>query len=190
MAYLGEFLSTPLAFFVPDLCATVVAPDKGDAVILHSIRLPATDSEGWTSVETVIVRLATRFVPSGRFPVYFNMSYTPTISEMVGYDAAVCVHKYEPWIIEAYNTSTGPPSALRIVEKGNGSTSPSPSGSIRGAPIANTRYLNATKMDLAFSLAYGNSIYQMEGISGWDGTASYFPSPSVGPLVFLYTIFL
>lgn len=137
--------------------------------------------QGWTTVETVLIRLNTSFTPSGRFPVYSNQSVPDAdgVESRIGYDAAVCVQKYEPWIMEAYNTSIGSPTALRIVEKGNGSIPLLPSGNIRGPPIAGTRNLNATGKNRAFFVAHDNSVNQMVKDNGRD--RRYVPSPTVGP---------
>jgi len=135
--------------------ATVQAPDNNEGVSLTSIvddYLPSDGNRGWTSIEAVIVRFNTSFTPSGHCPVRANKTALNGLVTNLGYDAAVCAQKYEPWIIEAYNTSTGSVSALRIVGGGDGSVSISPSGSIEGgAPIVNTRYLNTTGKSLAFS---------------------------------------
>jgi len=143
--------------------------------------------QGWTTVETVLIRLNTSFTPSGRFPVYSNESLPDAngVESRIGYDAAVCVEKYEPWIIEAYNTSIGSPTALRIVERGDGSTSLLPSGNIRGSPIANTRYLNTTGKNPAFFVAHDNSVNQMVKDNGRD--RFYVPSPTVGLVIPLHT---
>jgi len=105
---------------------------------LHSITLHVAGDRGWETVETVLVQLDTSLAPSGRFPAYQNVSSPDEKEIRVGYDAAVCVQKYEPWIVEAYNTSTGSSFALGVVGKGDGSTSLPPSGDIRGARIAGT----------------------------------------------------
>jgi len=149
-----------------------------------------TDYPGYTAVETVVIRLNTSFTPSGRFPVYSNRTLQDIngTETKVGYDAAVCLQKYDPWIVESYNTSIVSPSALRIVDKGYNITSPSPSGKIRGAPIANTRFLNTTGKDVAFWVAHSNGVNQI-----WkdnDRGSSYVPSPTVGPAAPPHTIFL
>ena len=110
----------------------------------------------WTTVETVLIRIDNEFALRGSFPVYSQNS----VGSNVGFDAAVCVQKYEPWIIEAYNASITSPSLLRIVEKWNGSTS-SPSGKIRGPPIENTRYLNTSGKDTPFSIAHENALREL-----------------------------
>ena len=175
----------PFPFFTSDPHTIVGAPDNDEGVSLDSTLLEdyiLTDANrGWTSVETVLIRFDTSFTPSGRFPVHFtkpvrDLNYTVKM----GYDAAVCVQKYESWIIEAYNTSTGSASALRIIGGGGNSTSLSPSGNIQGAPIANTRYLNTTGKWPAFGVAREISIKQMEKLTTGQGTP-YVPSPAVGP---------
>ena len=95
----------------------------------------------------------------------------------MGFDAAVCVKRYEPWVIEAYNTSVTSPSILRIVEKGNGNTS-SPSGNIRGPPIENTRYLNLSRNSLSFDSALDSGIQQMRRTN----VGGYYPSATVSSI--------
>jgi len=140
-------------------------------------------SPGLTTVEMVLVRLNTAFAPSGRFPVYLNESGTTT-----GYDAAVCVHRWEPWIVETSNTTTSPPSVLRIIAKGSGGALPPPSGELQSDPITNTRRLNVTGKDSAFRTVYNNSFGQMLKDNGRIGR--YIPSPTVGLIVPPPTTFL
>ena len=106
----------------------------------------------------------------------------------VGYDAAVCVQKYEPWTVETYNTSTVSPSTFQIVEKGTGSNSSSPDGNIQGVPIATTRYLNTAGKGPAFAVAHGNGINQM--VKDSSGDIPYVPSLTVGSVVPSRTTFL
>lgn len=186
ISYLSEFLWPPPTFFASNRCTTARWQDNGVAHSFHSRTIVDAGSigdQGWTTVETVLIRLNTSFTPSGRFPVYSNESLPDAdgVETRIGYDAAVCVEKYEPWIIEAYNTSIGSPTALRIVERGDGSTSLLPSGNIRGPPIANTRYLNTTGKNPAFFVAHDSSINQMVKDNGRD--SFYVPSPTVGLVV-------
>ena len=149
--------------------------------------------QGWTTVETVFIQLDTNFTPSGRFPAYWNESLPGRGEIRVGYDAAVCVQKYEPWVIEAYNTSTGSSFVLGVIGKGDGSTSLSPSGDVRGARIANTRYLNATGKDFVFSTVYNNSIdrfWEGNGYQNHYPLGHCVPTPTVGPIVPPRTTFL
>ena len=162
----------------------MVLPDDGQGVSL-GITLEDIDTAGLTIVEIAIVRFDSGFTPSGRFPVYFrrNLTSDPEIGpSRLGYDAAVCVQKYEPWIIETYNTSITSPSALQIVGKGSGSTLVSPSGNIRGAPTAGTRYLNTTNKSSTFLEALSNGKSRMSDINS-DRRYPYKPSANVGPVV-------
>jgi len=139
-----------------------------------------TGNQEWTSVEIVTVVLNTSFTPSGRFPLYWNESFPDANGRetRIGFDAAACVQKYESWIIEAYNTSTGSSYALQIVEKVDSSTLSSPGGNIRGPRIPYTRYLNTTGKDTAFYSAHDNSFYQVADSSFGRGGRS----PIVGPV--------
>jgi len=181
----------PLSPSVSDPSIAVRLRDNGEGVSLDSIEFnpDQTDNNGWTTVETVVIRFNTGYTPSGHFPVYSNQSdlITHWTRDEVGYDAAVCVQKYEPWIIESYNTLITSPSTLRIVEKGDGGTPVSPSGKIRGTPISNTRYLNATGKQFAFSVAHGNGIYQITKDDA-EGR-NYLPSPTASPVLPLRTKF-
>ena len=161
------------------------APDDNVAVTLLSERDDdgtTTGNQGWTSVETVLIRIDTRFTPAGRFPVHFD-KIEPGLTTRIGYDAAVCVQKYEPWITETYNTSTGSAFALQIIGGGNNSTLQSPDGRIRGDRISDvTRDLNTTGKDLAFEIARRISYDQlMKLTASRDGF--YVPSPTVCPVV-------
>jgi len=149
-----------------------------EGVQLHSITPHLASDQGWTTLETVFIRLDTSLTPSGRFPAYVNVSYNKT-EVRVGYDAVVCAQKYEPWIVEAYNTSTGSSFLLGVVGKWNGSTSLSLSGNIRGARIANAGYLNATGKGAMFSAAHGNDVTRINGANG-DGHFNL--TPTVGPV--------
>ena len=187
ISYLGEFLILSTSF-VSDSRTAVKWWQTGTAHSFHSHPIPDTDvisDQVWTTVETVLIRLNTSFTPSGRFPVYSNESVTDAngVETRIGYDAAVCVEMHEPWIIEAYNTSVGSPTTLRIDEKGYRNTS-LPSGKIQGDPIQNTRYLNTTGKNLAFVVAHDNSINQMLKDNGRD--FFYVPSPTVGPVTLTY----
>jgi len=176
IAYLGKSFSVPPSFFVSKPRTTVNWDYDGKGISLDYNEQDLPDQE-WMTIETVLLRINTHYVDSGRFPVYFNKSLSTGLT--IGYDAAVCALKYEPWIIEAYNTSTGSPTALRIVGKGDGSTPLSPIGDIQGPPIENTRYLNKTGKGSVYNSARGNGVYQ---IVRDDGLDSYYPSPIVSPI--------
>ena len=177
ISYLGEFLLASPALFVSNPPTTEWS--IGGGLISRSITPGTAGGQGWVTVETVFIGLNTDFTPSGRFPVYSRG--TPRI----GYDAAVCVQKYEPWIVEAHNTPTGS-YILRIAGKGDGNTTLPPSGNIRGARLANTRYLNTTGKGDEFTSAHNRGSDRMVDINSDQGNPMDdrdIPSPSVGPVV-------
>ena len=193
ISYLGEFLSAlPASFVSNPRTTTVRSPDNGEGISLHSTRISdpsAAPGQGWTTVETVLIRFDTSYTPSGHFPRYLNKSSPNAngIETRIGYDAAVCVQKYESWIIEAYNTSIVPPYVVKIVGKWDGSTLLSPSGTIQGPPISNTRYLDTKGKDDAFFSAHNNSAnrtWQLQVNSDRGNYwGNYIPPPIVGSVM-------
>jgi len=181
ISYLGEFLSAPLASSSSNARATVKLPNNGKGISIDW-RYNDIGDQQWTTLETIVLRLLiTGTISGGRFPVTATITSPDAVAAAeIGFDAAVCVQRYEPWIVEAYNTSIASPSALRVVGKGYNGTSPSPSGDIRGAPIENTRYLNTTAKSLVFDLAFVGSIDKVTEGNGVD--TNYVPSPTVGPV--------
>lgn len=184
ISHIGESLLVPLVFSMSNPYTTVRAPDDGRGVVIDSVDSGLNEDQEWTTVETVLIRLNADASPSSRFPVYFTKPdyLAGGAGGLTGYDVAVCVQKFEPWIIETYNASIISPSALRIIEKVNGSTTLSPSGNIQGAPIPNTGYLNTTGKTLAFWRARYNSIGVATDNSWNSPVRYYFPSPAVSPV--------
>ena len=179
ISYFREFLSVPLAIVMSNPCTTVSWEPKGN-IRLNIIEINGlAGDQGWATLETILIRTNTDTMPSGRFPVYRSG---------VGYDAAVCVQRYESWIVETSNTSVTSPSVLRVVGKGNGNPPLSPKGNIRGTPIVNTRYLNMTGNGMLFGVAHRKAMEQMVVDTYSD---YYFLTLStVGPAVPPRTIFL
>ncbi|KAF9004740.1 hypothetical protein BDQ17DRAFT_1354599 [Cyathus striatus] len=95
--------------------------DNGVAHSLFSSPLTmGQEGNGWVSLEAVLVRMNTTYAPNGTFLRYSDQSVpdmdgNPT---RIGYDAAICLELYEPWVIEVYNSTVGAPSSTRIVGKG------------------------------------------------------------------------
>ena len=184
ISFFSEVLSIPLAFFMSHPCATVDAADNSNSVTIASARDLERDSGGWTSVDVFLIRSADMYTPSGHFPVYMNKSAT----YLIGCDAAACVQRYEPWVVEVANKSTVSPSVLRVVGRGDGSPPLPPSGAIRGAPLANLRYLNTTEKLGPFRIGHDNSVYQIMSDNRRD-PHPYFPFPAVGsPCTHPYSI--
>ena len=180
ISYCCEISPAILVFFVPNPCYTVRWGDDGQGVSLNSTAVthPDESPREWTTVETHLIRFGNVLAQSGRFPVYSDKN---ELGIKIGYDAAVCVQRYEPWIIEAYKRSAVSPSVLGIIGKWDGSTSLLPSGNIRGAPATNaSRYIDASGKRAAFYAAHDNTIVQ---ISKENNRGYYLPSPAVGPPV-------
>ena len=76
------------------------------------------DGKGFITVESSLVRLNTSFAPNGTFGIKGNSRPDKDgIATFIGYDAAVCLELYEPWVLEVYNASVGLPSSMRILDK-------------------------------------------------------------------------
>ena len=185
ISYACEFLPTSPAFFVSNLHAKVGFPDNGITVSLRTLQNWGPSDQEWVSIDAVLLRFNTVYTQkNARFPVHLNMSMPGVdwVWYVIGYDAAVCVQRYEPWIVETYNTSIASPSTLRIIGKGNASTPLSPSGSIQGAPIANTRYLNTTGKEGLIIDVHRTTILQMQTDIHNSSMDPYSSFPTVGPV--------
>jgi len=183
ISYAGEFLPTTPAFFVSNPHVKVGFPDNGITVSLKVLQDWSPSDQEWVAVDTTLLRVNTFYMEHTRCPVYLNKTLLSTSQfwDVIGYDAAVCVQRYEPWIVETYNTPIASPSILRIVGKGNASTPLSPSGSIQGVSITDTRYLNTTGKEDLIYVAHQGTINQIRKDLGEAG--DYQPPPAVGPVV-------
>ena len=183
ISYVGEFLPVIPTIPLSNPRTTARSKDDGSPVGLLSVDINLADDQGWATLDTVFIRLETHYTPSGHFPVYSDLPSHRTI----GYDAAVCVQKYESWIIETYNASITSPSLFQIIGKGNWSTPLLPSGSIRGTPIADTRYLNMTGKRNVFSYANRDAVNRMGNDINTE--ESYNPNDAVSPTMLPPTAF-
>lgn len=77
------------------------------------------DGAGFVTLENIFIRLNTTFAPDGSFSRLSDVSMPDVNGEptFIGFDAAVCLELYEPWVVELYNSSVAYPNSLRIVEK-------------------------------------------------------------------------
>ena len=77
------------------------------------------DGNGFMTVENILVRLNNTYAPNGTFGVKGNLvpGFNGAEPTFIGYDAAVCLELYEPWVLEVYNSSVGFPNTMRIVDK-------------------------------------------------------------------------
>ncbi|KDQ65143.1 hypothetical protein JAAARDRAFT_168055 [Jaapia argillacea MUCL 33604] len=140
-----------------------------------------SDGNGWTYLEVVLVRLNSSYTPVGHYPVINNVTVLDALGRPtnVGYDAAVCLSLYEPWIVETFNSSIGLPMSTRIVEKGNTiSTEHSKGQKMLGKIIQGvTRTLSSTNRWPAYAVAHDNSVNQMIKDNGRD--IWYVPNPTL-----------
>ncbi|KAF9464263.1 hypothetical protein BDZ94DRAFT_1289419 [Collybia nuda] len=156
--------------------------------VTHSFRsMPLTmghEGRGWASIEHVLIRLNTTYAPNGNFDQFSStlpdQNGNPTY---VGYDAAVCLELFEPWIVEVFNSTTGFPRSTELIGPGNElfdfSFGKKPEKMI-APPLTDPniiRQLNSSKMADVYLAAHENSINRMVKDNGRDSW--YVPSPTV-----------
>ncbi|KAJ8520160.1 hypothetical protein ONZ45_g2982 [Pleurotus djamor] len=90
--------------------------NTGDTISFHTKPVSLGPS-GAATLETVLVRLNTTFAPNGEFLAYGDV-VPGSQGSRIGYDAAVCLQMYEPWIVEARNSSVSS-GLFRLVGKGS-----------------------------------------------------------------------
>ncbi|KAK0189510.1 hypothetical protein F5146DRAFT_628992 [Armillaria mellea] len=174
-----------------DVNGTAFAADFTDNGVAHTLKSkPITMGEegfGWISIEWVLVRLNTTYALNGTFAAYsdeyvLNENGRET---RIGYDAAVCLELYDPYIVETYNSTTGVPSSTGIISQSKEITD---SSSVQGAPEEKRtgnplmgsnvkRQLNSTGLKDVYDTLHGNSVNQMLKDNGRD--AYYVPSPTL-----------
>jgi hypothetical protein len=83
---------------------------------------PGDFGTGFVTLETALIRINTTFAPHGVFPTLSPIPVPDAqgFDTFLGYDAAVCLQLYEPWILEVYNCTVAPPTSMRIVQKAAG----------------------------------------------------------------------
>ena len=150
VVYTGTFvLCAGIYIFSADLAPAIMS-DMGVAHASHSITIEWEN--GWLGMETVLIRLNNSYAPNANFPVWSAdpIEDASGFSSRIGYDAAVCVEMYEPWIVQIYNSSLGVPTTMAIVGK-SASTDFEPDDGNGGLHLDSyTRALNSTDKDSAF----------------------------------------
>ncbi|EEB89772.1 hypothetical protein MPER_12098, partial [Moniliophthora perniciosa FA553] len=118
------------------------------------------DGTGWVQVELLLVRLNTTFTRNGEFQAY----YPPEIQGFpapIGYDAAVCVELFEPYVVGVYNNSNGIPESLMIIDKAK-SIQPDKSTTREGNTLKGVKSeLNSTGRYVAYEVLHDNSNNQI-----------------------------
>jgi hypothetical protein len=108
-----SFMSNPLTMGIYRVTVSGRFPDRYSHV--------GQEGTGFITVEHVLVRLNTSYAPAGKFLRTSDSSVPDKdgIPSFIGYDAAVCLQLFEPWILETYNSTIGLPSSIRLVGPGN-----------------------------------------------------------------------
>ncbi|KAK0216238.1 hypothetical protein IW262DRAFT_1449725 [Armillaria fumosa] len=170
-----------------DVNDTAFAANFFDNGVAHTLKSkPITMGEegfGWISIEWVLVRLNTTYALNGTFATHSDeyMLDENGKETWIGYDAAVCLELYEPYIVETYNSTTGVPLSTGIISQNKEITTDSSVEEKRaGNPVTGSnvkRQLNSTGLKDVYDTLHGNSVNQMLKDNGRD--AYYVPSPTL-----------
>ncbi|QRV84382.1 hypothetical protein RhiJN_12398 [Ceratobasidium sp. AG-Ba] len=76
-----------------------------------------SDGNGWVQADIVLVRLHQAYAPNGTFGAYAYPDHD-YITSAVGYDAAICVEEFKPYVVDAYNNTASAPTTLGLVHRG------------------------------------------------------------------------
>ncbi|KAJ7727961.1 hypothetical protein B0H16DRAFT_1894321 [Mycena metata] len=176
----------PAALNANDIALASLFSDNGVAHSFKSVPISmGADGNGFVSIEILLVRLNTTNTPNGTFLTHSDIP-VPDITgknTFIGYDAAVCLELYEPWVLETYNNSIGVPITTRIVNKGNTilNANTTQFKEINIAPPLRDptlkRYLNSSNLATVYDIAHGNSANQLLKDNGRD--SFYVPSPTL-----------
>ena len=160
VAYIGALVS----------CAGIPIPsanpapakfwDNGVAHSFHSVTpTNGASGNGWVGAETVLVRLNNSYTHNANFPVWSADAIVDAsgFSSRIGYDAAICVEMYEPWIVQIYNSNFGIPTTMRIVNKSASTDFETDYGQKGPYLDSYTRVLNSTGKDPAYYVRYAGS---------------------------------
>jgi len=155
VAYVGAFVLCAIIFSA-DLSPANFT-DSGRAHMLNEYVLPISESRnGWVGIDVVLVRLNNSYAPNAKFPVWSAdpIEDASGFSSRIGYDAAICLQMYEPWIVQIYNSSLGVPTTMNIVGKSASTDFETDDGN-RGPRLDSyTRALNSTGKARAFYIRY------------------------------------
>ncbi|KAK0216216.1 hypothetical protein IW262DRAFT_1276633 [Armillaria fumosa] len=170
-----------------DINGTAFVATFTDNGVAHTLKSePITMGEegfGWISIEWVLIRLNTTYTLNGTFATYSDQYMLDENGKetWIGYDAAVCLELYEPYIVETYNSTTGVPLSTGIISQNKEITTDSSVEEKRaGNPVTGSnvkRQLNSTGLKDVYDTLHGNSVNQILKDNGRD--AYYVPSPTL-----------
>ena len=162
VAYIGAFvLCAGITISSADLSSADFT-DSGRAHMFHEYALPISGSgNGWVWTDTVLVRLNNSYIPNAKFPVWSAdpIEDASGFSSRIGYDAAVCVEMYEPWIVQTYNSSLGVPTTMTIVGKSDTTDFEADDGNKGPHLDSYTRALNSTGKFSAYYMGYAGGFH-------------------------------
>ncbi|CAA7269011.1 unnamed protein product [Cyclocybe aegerita] len=174
--------TVPDALRASDISLGAMFWDNGVAHSMKSTPLNmGEEGKGFVTVENILVRLNTTYAPHGKFDV---LGPYPLLNEdgnmtYIGYDAAVCVELYEPWVLEVYNSSSGAPATMRIRDA-MATLRDLEGEDMKGERITDplvSRGLNSSHMWSAYVAGHQNSVNQIIKDNGRD--FYYVPSPTL-----------
>ncbi|KAG9123575.1 hypothetical protein FRC07_014680 [Ceratobasidium sp. 392] len=135
-----------------------------------------SDGSGWLQVDIVLVRLHSAYAPNSTFGLY-AYSDQDYLSSPVGYDAAMCVEEFKPYIVDAYNNTAGSPTTLGLVHRGMDFDEPVYTPQVTSIQDGVQWGINSTGKASAFRAAYINSRNVMLKDNGRD--FYYVPNPTL-----------
>ncbi|KAK0237132.1 hypothetical protein EDD85DRAFT_770802 [Armillaria nabsnona] len=172
----------PSTVDVNDTAFAAYFTDNGVAHSLKSQPITMGRAPIIISIEWVLVRLNTTYALNGTFATYSDEYVLDKNGRetWIGYDAAVCLELYKPYIVETYNSTTGVPSSTGIISQNKEITDSSATEKRTGNAVTGSnvkRQLNSTELKYVYETLHGNSVNQMIKDNGRD--ASYVSSPTL-----------
>ncbi|KAG9077655.1 hypothetical protein FRC06_008785, partial [Ceratobasidium sp. 370] len=147
--------------------------------VAHSfMSIPASngaDGNGWLQIEIVLVRLNQAYAPNSTFSVYAQADVD--YPSPVGYDVAVCVEEFKPYMVDAYNNTAGSPTTLGLLHRGLDFDEPVNTPQMTTMEGGVQWGINSTGKFAAFASAHDNSRNVMLKDNGRD--FHYVPNPTL-----------
>ncbi|KAG9079791.1 hypothetical protein FRC06_007464, partial [Ceratobasidium sp. 370] len=104
---------------VSEADTAVIGKWWSNGVAQSFMSVPASDGSdgtGWLQIEIVLVRLNRGYAPNSTFSV--QVQGTADSPNPIGYDVAVCVEEFKPYMLDSYNNTAGSPTTLGLLHRG------------------------------------------------------------------------